>query len=126
MFIDCDKRGDEQATFSMLTAVLECWSSEAYRKTTPVIFELTLKLKSSPTQCETDMCEIIRASIEFDLCRTLQSVIGGDAASRISLDGQMVNAATSGTPWVSQYSQHLTKVQTNLKDFCNSLKKVLV
>jgi len=126
MFIDCDKRGDEKATQTMLTAVLECWASEAYRKTTPVIFELSLKLKSSPTQCETDMCEIIRASIEFDLARVLRAQLSGKVGGGFSMDGQVANAAMNGTPWVSQYSQHLKAIETNLSDFVKNLKKTLV
>ena len=126
MFIDCDKRGDAKATLSMLTAVIECWASEAYRKTTPVIFELSLKLKSSPTQCETDMCEIIRASIEFDLGRVMRAQLSGKVGGNFSMDGQVSTAAMNGTPWVSQYSQHLTAIQTNLADFIKSLKKTLV
>jgi hypothetical protein len=126
IFIDCDKRGNEQETFSMLTAVLECWGSEAFRKTTPVVFELSLKLKSSPTQCEADMCEIIRASIEFDLARVMRGQLSGKVGGSFSMDGQMANAAMNGTPWVSQYSQHLKAIQTNLKDFITSLKKTMV
>ena len=126
MFIDCDKRDNEQETLSMLSAVIECWASEAFRKTTPVIFELSLKLKSSATQCEADMCEIIRASIEFDLARVFRSQLSGTVGGTFSMDGQMATAAMNGTPWVSQYSQHLTKIQTNLKDFVTSLKKTMV
>ena len=126
MFIDCDKRDNEQETLSMLSAVIECWASEAFRKTTPVIFELSLKLKSSATQCEADMCEIIRASIEFDLARLFRSQLSGTVGGTFSMDGQMATAAMNGTPWVSQYSQHLTKIQTNLKDFVTSLKKTMV
>ena len=127
IFIDFDKRDSEQETLSMLSAVLECWTSEAYRKTTPVIFELSLKLKSSPTQCEADMCEIIRASIEFDLGRVLRAQLSGSVNGAFAMDSQLTaGAAMNGTPWVSQYSQHLTKIQTNLKDFVTKLKKTMV
>ncbi len=126
MFVDCDKRGDEKATLSMLTAVIECWASEAYRKTTPVIFELSLKLKSSPTQCEADMCEIIRASIEFDLARVLRAQLAGKVGSQFSMDSQVANAAMNGTPWVSHYQQHLDAITNNLEDFVNKLKATLV
>ena len=126
IFSDFDKRGNEQQTLSMLTAVIECWGSEAYRKTTPVIFELNLKLKASPTQCEADMCEIIRASIEFDLGRVLQAQLAGSADGAFGMDNQMAAAAESGTPWVSQYGPKIESCKANLAAFVEQLKQTLV
>ena len=126
IFIDCDKRSSEQETFAMLTAVLECWSSEAYRKTTPVIFELNMKLKSSPTQCEADMCEIIRASIEVDIARIIRSALAGSATGAYQPDYQVMYAAKAGTAWTSQYSKDLTRITANLATFVETLRTTLV
>ena len=127
IFSDFEKRGNEQQTLSMLTAVIECWCSEAYRKTTPVIFELNLKLKASPTQCEADMCEIIRASIEFDLGRVMRAQLAGSADSNgPSLDGQVMTAAINGTPWVTVYGPNIEAYKNNLASFVEKLKTELV
>ena len=126
VFIDFDTRGDFQGTLSMFTAVLECWGSEAYRKTTPVIFELNMKLKSSPTQCEADMCEIIRASIEVELGRVLRSALSGSASKAYPADYMPLRAAVTGTSWTAQYSADLQMITNNLAKFVNDLKKTLV
>ncbi len=120
IFNDFDTRGDEEATLTMFTAVLECWASEGFRKTTPVIFELGMKLKASPTQCEADMCEIIRSSIEFDLGRVLGFVL--DPSGYFSMDTQVMYAAIDGTPWSTVVNQNLSAIQTNLADFVKDLR----
>ncbi len=126
VFIDFDTRGDEQGTLSMLTAVIECWASEAYRKTTPVIFELNMKLKSSPTQCEADMCEIIRRSIELDLGRILGDVFDFGNVSGLSMDGYVITAAQNGTSWTTVTEEHIEGMKASLADFCSELRKTLV
>lgn len=50
-------------------AVLECWASEAYRTTTPAQFEMNMKLRYSETSDESDMYNIIRTTVCFDLGR---------------------------------------------------------
>ncbi len=126
IFIDCDKRGDRAGTLSMLTAVLECWGSEAYRKTTPVIFERSLKQALSPTQYDADMCEMIRASVTLDHGRILQAPLSGSVNGSFSMDGQMVTAAMNGIPWVSQYAPHLATIEGNLEVFVNALKRTMI
>ena len=126
IFVDFDTRGNFQETLSMFTAVLECWGSEAYRKTTPVIFELNMKLKSSPTQCEADMCEIIRASIELDIGRVLRSALTGDPNKTYVADYLPIRAALAGTSWVATYSSDYTRITNNLAKFVNDLRETLI
>lgn len=126
IFSDFDTRGDEQGTLSMLSAVLECWASEAFRRTTPVIFELNMKLKSSPTQCEADMCEIIRQSIEVDLGRIFGSQLGGGGSTVFYMDTQMIQAAAYGSSWGSITDKYLEQIKTNLASFCATLANTLV
>ncbi|MBP3397254.1 MAG: hypothetical protein J6L87_08790, partial [Clostridia bacterium] len=92
----------------------ECWASEAFRKTTPVIFELNMQLKYSETQDETDMCEYVRAGICFDLGRVFQS-IGSDG------DARFFNAAYYGESWVAAYSADIEAQRINLAKFVESL-----
>ncbi|MBR2465209.1 MAG: hypothetical protein IKB41_07290 [Clostridia bacterium] len=126
IFVDFDTRGNFQETLSMFTAVLECWCSEAYRKTTPVIFELNMKLKSSPTQCEADMCEIIRASIEVELGRILRSALAGSATGAYTADYMPIRAAVAGTAWTTHYSTDINRITTNLAKFVNDLRETLI
>lgn len=126
VFVDFDTRGDEQGTLTMLSAVLECWASEAFRKTTPVIFELSMKLKASPTQCEADMCEIVRSSIELDLGRVVGTALSGDVETIFQMDTQVIQAAIEGTPWSTVVNQNLSAIQANLESFINSLRSTMV
>ena len=122
IFTDCDDRGDRQATLSMMTAVLECWASQAFRQTTPVVFELNMQLKSSPTQAETDMCELIRANIRFDMGRILDSALGGKVGKdTINMDSLMADCARSGQSWATVTDTYMDKMQVNLKSFVAKL-----
>ena len=116
VFSDFDQRGDKEQTLSMFTAILECWASEGYRKTTPIVFELNMQLKYSETQDETDMCEYVRAGIAFDLGRILDA-----ALANVSMDGSVISAAESNADWTSTYSAHYESAQNNLAEFIKAL-----
>ena len=75
-------------------AVLECWASEAYRLTTPAIFEMTMKLRYSETSVESEMYDIIRAGIVFDFGRLFNSSLN-------AMSDQWDNAAIAGSAWGS-------------------------
>jgi ABC-type glycerol-3-phosphate transport system substrate-binding protein len=75
-------------------AVLECWASEAYRLTTPALFETTMKLRYSETSVESEMYDIIRAGIIFDFGRLFNSELG-------AMSDQWDNAAIAGSSWAS-------------------------
>ena len=74
-------------------AVLECWASEAYRNTTPALFETTMKLKYSETSTESEMYDIIRAGIIFDIGRLFNSDLG---AMSDNWDNSVVNHSSWG------------------------------
>lgn len=114
LFCDFDDRGNEEDSALMLSAIIECWASESYRKCTPVIFELNMQLKYSETQDETDMCEYVRAGICFDLGRVLDA-IGFDG------DARFFNAAYYGESWVAAYSATIDAERIALEKFVESL-----
>ena len=116
IFRGYDKHGNEAGTLSMLSAVLECWASEGYRKCTPVVFELNMQLKYSQTQDETDMCEYIRAGIMFDLGRIMESAFGD-----YRIDDQFIKACEAGTAWSSQLDKILTPAEASLAQFLSEL-----
>ena len=98
-------------------AVLECWASEAYRLTTPAIFEMTMKLRYSETSVESEMYDIIREGIVFDFGRLFNSSLN-------AMSDQWDNAAIAGTPWAS-ISKRLEKQLTKLfKDITDSFAAI--
>ena len=76
-------------------AVLECWASEAYRLTSPALFETTFKLRYSETTVESQMYDIIRAGITFDIGRLFNSSLG-------AMSDQWDDCAISGGSWAAK------------------------
>ena len=118
-----DDRGDSAATAKMLTAVLECWASESYRKCTPVIFELNMQLKLSDTQHETNMCEYVRVGIMFDMGRIFPQILSGGASSDGNAvpDVQFAKACINNSSWATYYQKTLTSMTNNLNKFVQTL-----
>lgn len=75
-------------------AVLECWASEAYRLTTPALFELTMKLRYSETSVESQMYDIIRSGIVFDFGRLFNTPLG-------AMSDNWDNCAVAGNSWAT-------------------------
>ncbi len=107
IYVDFDTRGDKQATLSMFTAVLECYASEAYRLTTPEIFEVNMSLKYAESKDETDMFEYVRSGIVFDLGKIF-------SANTSNLPEQASNAIVDHTSWSSKYKAFLPKAEEQL------------
>ncbi len=53
----------------MAAAVLECLGAEGYRRTTPALFEVNMKIKYSEGSTEADMYDLLKATTSFDLGR---------------------------------------------------------
>lgn len=51
------------------SATLECLASESYRQVTPILFETIMKFRYSPTAASSQIYDIVRESISFDLSR---------------------------------------------------------
>jgi len=95
-------------TKSMCTAVLECWGSEAYRLTTPAVFEICMKLKYSATETESAMFDVVRGSIVFDLGR-----IFSEDLNRIS--EMPSKAMTTGGSWATLSKTYKKALDTMMK-----------
>ena len=110
--IDCpDHFGDPDKieTYSMLTAVIECWCSEGYRLTTPQIFEVNMQLKMSDTNDETQMFEYIRSGITYDLGRFFTY----DLSNMTELPD---HAMVAGSSWSSTYSRYKNRLNKQIED----------
>ncbi len=107
------KSADDQ-TQTMCSAVLECWGSEAYRNSTPALFEICMKLKYSATETEAEMYDVVRGSIVFDLGR-----IFSEDLSRMS-EKPSISMTTAGS-WAATSKQLQRVLTTQLKKITDSL-----
>ncbi len=76
------------------TAVLECWASEAYRNTTPAVFEITMKSQFAANNVYANMYQIAKDNISFDLGRIFSGALEVTLADLPSL------AIYNNTKWV--------------------------
>lgn len=59
----------EEDRDEMCAAVLECLASESYRQISPVLFETVMKLRYSPNAQSSQVYDIVRSTVQFDLSR---------------------------------------------------------
>ena len=116
IFADFDDRGDKQATLQMFSAVFECYASEAYRLTTPEVFEVNMQLKYAESQDETDMFEIVRLGVVFDLGK-----IFGEELDYMSEKPSTAIAANAS--WSSTYKSYKTALEAKLKEIVANFEK---
>jgi ABC-type glycerol-3-phosphate transport system substrate-binding protein len=106
----------------MSTAVIECMASEAYRKTSPMIFENNMKYRYTPDLAgkgdSARMFDIVRESIAFDLGRIFSDIL--------SFMSEMPSktAATSSS-WASMKAQYDRTLKRSMSDLNKSLNEVL-
>ncbi len=98
-------------------AVLECWAGEAYRTTTPALFETTMKLKYSETSTESEMYDIIRAGIIFDIGRLFNSDLG-------AMSDNWDNSVVNHTPWASASAAYKKVLPKQLAKITDAFKKI--
>ena len=115
IFVDFNDRGDKQATLTMLTAVLECFASEAYRLTTPEVFEVNMQLKYATGQTETDMFEFIRSGITFDIGK-----IFGNELSNIS--EQPSKAIAANASWSATSGAYKRAITAQVAEIVQSFR----
>jgi len=98
-------------------AVLECWASEAYRLTTPALFETTMKLRYSETSVESEMYDLIRAGIIFDFGRLFNS-------SLANMSDQWDNCAVDGGSWATKSKAMMRTLGTQLEKITNAFAEI--
>ncbi len=101
-------------------AVLECWASEAYRTTTPALFETTLKLKYSATSVESQMYDIIRSGIVFDFGRLFNPTLANMSDLWTKSCVENTNWKTASTVYKISLPKLLkNKVTAKFEEFMN-------
>ena len=98
-------------------AVLECWASEAYRTTTPAVFETTFKLRLSETSTESRMYDLIRSGVTFDLCRFFNRQLS-------SMGSEWYKCATTAGNWASTSERLMKVIPAKLQDIADSFNKI--
>ena len=98
-------------------AVLECWASEAYRTTTPAVFETTFKLRLSESSTESRMYDIIRNGVTFDLCRFFNKQLS-------SMGSEWYKCATTAGNWASTSEKLMKSIPAKLQDIADSFNKI--
>ena len=106
----------------MSTAVIECMASEAYRKTSPMIFENNMKYRYTPDSAgkgdSARMFDIVRESIAFDLGRIFSDIL--------SFMSEMPSkAAATSSSWSSMKAQYDRTLKRSMSDLNKSLEEVL-
>lgn len=81
-------------------AVLECLASESYRRVTPLVFETAMKVKYASDEKSSEMYDILRSTVSFDLGRLYSNQIG------------------------DVYKTMRTQVQSNSKTFASAFKGI--
>lgn len=115
IYVNAPIRETQAETWSMLSAVLECWCSEAYRLTTPEIFYVNMQLKYSETQDETNMFELVRSAITFDLGR----IFTNDLSFMSELPS---NCALNGGSWSTSYAAYKKVLNKQIATICEKLQ----
>ena len=98
-------------------AVLECWASEAYRTTTPAVFETTFKLRLSESSTESRMYDLIRSGVTFDLCRFFNKQLS-------SMGSEWYKCATTAGNWASTSEKLMKSIPAKLQDIADSFNNI--
>ena len=100
-------------------AVLECWAAEAYRTTTPAQFETTMKLKYSESDVESEMFDIIRTTVCFDMGRMFNNELS-------AITDIFFGAVDNGQSWATlskAYTKTLPKLMDKISNAFLALQK---
>lgn len=101
---DCD-------SMSEMTAVLECWGSEGYYKTTPALFYETMQARYADAPEDAEMFELIKRTTYFDIGRLfMKADLGYILADEISKQ-----ACSSSGSWAQKSVGVALTVEQTLK-----------
>jgi hypothetical protein len=97
----------------MASAVIECFASEGYRIVTPAVFELSLKTRYVDDPISSEMYDIIRANITYDIGRLFSGSLIGQ--------GDWRTAVKTGAQWSSMVAPKLIKLSKALDTLNDAL-----
>lgn len=91
-------------------AVLECMASEAYRRISPVVFEITMKLRYSDTSEESEMFDLLRATVIFENGRLLSQT------QKTNMGPLFYGTVLSGNSWATVSKQKKATLEAEIKE----------
>lgn len=103
---------------TMMTAVIECWGSEAYRLTTPALFETNMKYKYSQEEISSKMFDILRRTQVFDQGR----IFSNDLSYMSELPSK---AMTEGNSWATIMKTYQKILKTQMDKIVAAFQKQL-
>lgn len=92
--------GRDSGKGTAAAAVLECWASEAYRSTTPAIFESSMKTEYSKADVTAQMFDIMRTTMRCDPGRIYSESLG-------SMGDMPGKAMYMNESWIRLYSRNI-------------------
>ena len=95
-------------------ATMECMASESYRRVTPVLFETIMKLRYSPTAASSQIYDIVRASISFDLSRVFHRALNSRPLYVFR------DAVKDNTPWGSNATNTTKQLNKLIEEYIMS------
>ncbi len=98
----------------MAAAVMECMASESYRQVTPAVFETTLKIKYSKDEVSSQMLDIARDSVVFDLGRLFYTALNGMPTQ--AWENAVYNNRPAWIASMAQYNKVVPKLVEKLDD----------
>lgn len=101
---------------SRSTAVLEVLASEAYRRTTPAIFEVNMKLRYAKDNIDAQMFDIIRSTVSYDLGRIYSDDL-------LFMSEMPSNAAVAGTSWNTALQSKVNGLTIKINKIVSDLEK---
>lgn len=104
--------GNSSDRTELASAVLECYGSEGYRQTTPVIFEQVMKGQQSGSAQMSEMLMLIRDSACFDVGRIYAAEIG----SLCDLPGWCLYGGDTWENYVNTRIPNVEKLLSQLSD----------
>lgn len=102
----------------MMSAVIECWGSEAYRLTTPALFETNMKYKYTDLDVSAQMFDILRNTMSFDQGRIYANTLGPYISELPSM------AATTGSSWATTMKPYQRLLGKQLNNIIVSFRKI--
>ncbi len=107
----------KQDNAEMSAAVMECMASESYRQVTPELFGITLQIKYAKDEVTSQMLEIIRDNVVFDLGRLFYASI--DGLTTLAWQDSVRN---NNPNWISTLKRQMRVIDTRIKKLNESFE----
>jgi hypothetical protein len=108
----------------MLSAVLECWASESYRRCVPGLLKGYVSSESAFADTENNILYHMTRAMVLDPGRVFPQILSGGAAddSEATPDVKFAKACINNLDWKTVYDGFAGEMAQNLAAFMSDLK----